>query len=127
MSGLVVRGVYRLRARNLSFGVWTGSAWVGLREKLGGVFLDESEVPGVTAFPLELVAVAPDDLVLRAYLGSECMQCQRPVDFDASRGETWQERWQHTEGPADHDARSQVMRNPALFDYMTAIERGVRP
>lgn len=114
--------MYRLRARNLSFGVWTGSNWIGVREKFGDLFLDESEVPDYTAFPLERVAIAPADLVLRAYLGSECRVCHRPVDFNRDRGEEWYERWQHTDGPADHRARSQAVRNLALFDYMTMIE-----
>jgi hypothetical protein len=59
---------------------------------------------------------------LHAYLGSECSQCRRPVDFDKSRGEAWYERWQHLDGPADHHARSQAVLNRALFEYMSTIE-----
>jgi hypothetical protein len=46
LEDLEVRGVYILRARNLTMGVWTGSAWVGIREKFGNLGLDQSEVPG---------------------------------------------------------------------------------
>jgi hypothetical protein len=111
---LVVGDIYRLRARNLTVGVWTGSTWIGLRRKFGEVFLDECEVPGRTAFALGRLGTVPEGIRLAAYLGSECQTCHRPVDFDRSRGETWQERWQHIDGPADHDARSMAVGNPAL-------------
>lgn len=120
----IVGGVYRLRARNLRFGVWTGHDWVGLREKFGEVFLDESEIPRYTAWPIEHVGTAPEDMVLTAYLGSRCQTCHEPVDFDRNRGETANERWQHVgDEQPDHPARAYAERNKALFDFMTEIER----
>jgi hypothetical protein len=46
LEDLEVRGVYLLRARNLTLGVWDGKHWVGIRQKLGRLFLDSCEMPG---------------------------------------------------------------------------------
>jgi hypothetical protein len=117
------RGVYRLQARNLRYGVWTGDLWVGIREKFGDLYLDASEVPGRTAWPLEFIEVLPDEIEAVTSIGSCCSVCDRSVDFDASRGTTACERWQHIDGPADHCVRPRSRRNQALFDYLMQYER----
>lgn len=68
------RRLYCLRARNLSFGVWSAElqAFLGLREKFGHTFIDtefyRSETGG-SAHPIkELVDVVPPGIVLRANL-----------------------------------------------------------
>lgn len=117
---LVVRGVYRLRGRNLTVGVWNGTTWIGLREKFGEVGLDASEVPYRTCWPLELIEMLPE--YIEASDGeSLCQYCRTPTEFDRERGETWQERWYHLNNDTSHVARTMHYANAALQAYLTTL------
>jgi hypothetical protein len=64
LEDLEVRGVYKLRARNLTLGVWDGQNWVGIREKFNHLSLDRSEIPGDdtvrgSARAIEKIAILP--------------------------------------------------------------------
>lgn len=74
---LTDRRLYRLRGRNLSYGVWSAQsqAFFGLREKFGHIFIDNeycySEQSG-SARPLqELVDEVPPSIELRNHLTRE--------------------------------------------------------
>lgn len=67
-NDLEVGGIYRLKARNMICGVWNGLTFIGIREKFGQRFLDESEVPYSTAFPLEKLGMVSANVRLRAYV-----------------------------------------------------------
>lgn len=65
MSIEPVRGnLYRIRSRNLPYGVYTGSWFIGIREKFGYLYLDVEY--GVV---LEDLGPAPEDIQLAEYLG----------------------------------------------------------
>lgn len=87
VEDLEVGSVYKLRSRNLAFGVWTGSAFIGIRHKLGAEFLDE-EYPmqsgGAfgTAVPLARVGQIEDKrILLRTHLASICEFCGVNTEF----------------------------------------------
>lgn len=66
---LVVRGIYKLKARNLEYGVWTGSWFIGIREKLGSRCID-GEVLNYpagtgTATLLGCCGILPDGIEMR--------------------------------------------------------------
>jgi hypothetical protein len=92
---LEVGGIYRLRARNLLCGAWTGVTFVGIRYKFGSSFLDEAEVPFATAFPEEKLGEVPDNVSLTAYL---------PVEDD------------------DGDSYVSLMENPALREVLNPYQ-----
>lgn len=39
LSGLIIGGIYKIRARNFSLGVFDGDGFIGLRQKFDAVFL----------------------------------------------------------------------------------------
>lgn len=90
LSDLEVRGIYRLRARNLTMGVWTGQSWIGIREKFGDFYLDQSEVPGDdrvigSARATEKIGELPDEVETRARMPTVCDACGHPVEFVPDR------------------------------------------
>ena len=119
IEDLIPRGVYKLHARNLTAGVWTGSQWIGIREKFGDRFLDSCEVPGRTAHAEEFICMLPDDVEMKMYLPTRCQTCGELVDFDRSRGESAQERWGHTH--ADHPVRPASQGYQPLFDFFDQL------
>lgn len=122
LNELTVGAVYRLQARNLNLGVWDGYGFIGIREKWGERFLDACEVPDRTAWAIEQIGVVPEGMDLRTHLGTECFACKEEVDFDAERGTTAAERWQHLSGRTDHLANPYARRNPALFQLLDDLE-----
>lgn len=124
IENLQLGAVYELRARNLRYGVWNGTTFVGIREKFGSRFLDECEVPGATAFAQEEVGRIPDEcLPARAYLGSQDKFTGRPVAFDkpvAQGGKGW---YFTDTGEASEQIFSVAVMNRALFEYLDGIER----
>lgn len=121
-----VGGVYRLRSRNLAFGIFDGKrGFVGIRTKFYSRFLDtEYHVdapPFNTATPIELVGFIDETLTPEALL-AWCKTCGKSANFDMSRGETVTDRWQHDE-PADHDVDLIRMSNAQLFPLLDAYER----
>jgi hypothetical protein len=64
MDALEVRRVYRLRARNLMFGVWTGKAFLGIREKFWRLRLDEEYANESAGMFCTVHAAEPLDVVV---------------------------------------------------------------
>lgn len=83
---LVEREVYRLRSRNLRIGVWTGSFFVGVREKFGSRYLDV-EWPtvgkhlGTVQEARSLGFSVPEKITLDQSMGRVCSECGRPAEF----------------------------------------------
>lgn len=120
-EALEERGVYRLRARNLRFGVWDGEGFVGLRDKFG-LRLDECEVPYSTAFPLKLVAKLPGDYEAAAYTGTVCRSCGKPARWT---GPPAPAPWECDGGcPADQ-VLAMAVSNTNLFDFLRGLEAGL--
>lgn len=83
------RVLYRIRSRNLSFGVFNEnqSGFVGIREKFGMRYLftethwDADESHG-TVTPIESLESLPDDIDVRETLGTIDDETKRKVAFD---------------------------------------------
>lgn len=135
-TDLVVGGVYKLRSRNLLFGVWDGSQFIGMREKLGSRFLF-GEAPNTyaqrgTVTDASLVTKVPEGMDLSERGGTQCQNCRKPAAFKewtfeesqsliadgeyAGRGR-WIcscEDWR--------DSRPAAMPNTALTEFMERVE-----
>jgi hypothetical protein len=118
---LTPRGIYRLKARNLSYGVWNGEKFVGLRDKFG-FRLDACEVPYYTAFPLEFVGMLPE--------GLSTVECWAPVDEETGRdvgfdrpiaegGRGW---FFVDTNEANVNIQPRGYQNQPLFDYLVKFE-----
>ena len=126
LSELEPRGIYRLWARNLIMGVWTGDEWIGIREKFGALFLDACEVPGDdtvagSARAYEKIGELPEGLELRTNVDTICDSCGERCEFlkdpDGPRG-----TWVHTVYSYNciKPTPTAPMYRP-LFDYLTSI------
>jgi hypothetical protein len=135
--------VYRLKSRNLAYGVWNGTnSFIGIRTKFGSRFLDEEihwdldENHG-TALALEELGAIPESILLDISLGTECERCHkgmhyiehRPLDCAPHNGE-----WRHGDGSprcvisvengkARH-ATPVMIPNKTLFAELEKYERG---
>lgn len=92
MDECLDRGIYEIRARNFSVGVFSAArkGFIGIREKLGARYLfteyhyDESPVVG-TAQPIRLLGMVGDERIRlwERYPGSFCEFCGEPVEYRA--------------------------------------------
>lgn len=81
VAELVARNVYRLRSRNLAYGVYDGDGgFIGIREKFGDHYLD-TEYLGATAVALECVGRIDEPIQLCERLGSVCQTCRGGIEF----------------------------------------------
>lgn len=119
LADLTVGTVYRLRARNLRYGVWTGATFIGLREKFGDIHLDECEVPGYTAWAIEPVGEIDPTIRLRTTLGSICDECKRPAHWS---GPPAPAPWVHDDDRTETNSPIAVS-NRALFIELQRIEK----
>lgn len=125
-ASLEVGRIYRLQSRHLPFGAWTGSAFIGIREKFKTYFLasefprtlDERFMPFETVDRAEPTAeVVPPNIQLREHLGSYCERCGR---------EAW---WTGPPAPARWLCEGQcgvvipcARPNMTLFEYLKEAE-----
>jgi hypothetical protein len=122
---LKVGSVYRLHARNLVLGVFTGSYFIGIREKFGNRFLDP-EYPrvdrsGTARASEEIGSIAPG-IALRTSTGTVCGACGVAANFDMARPE--RERWLHADGTAlCEKAWPTSVGNDALFAELGRFEQ----
>lgn len=138
---MIVRGIYRLRSRNLRAGVWDGHVFIGLREKFGELRLD-SEQPNTegalgTVFAAErLDLTMAEGIELRTHLDSKCSACGA-----ATRFQEWTEAEREREREtASHyvglgrwlcecenwwDAQPGATPNIPLYEALVEIERGL--
>lgn len=118
--------VYKLRARNLDFGVYDGKGnFIGIRTKFTSRFLDmecertTSKHFG-TASAMEDVGVIIG-LPFKTTLGVVCEKCQQSCNYDENRPET--QRWQHDDGtPQCANAWAQSVSNRDLFKALETWE-----
>ena len=132
LADLEAGGIYRIKSRNLAFGVWLPDAmngtggFSGIREKFyyRSLFTEYHHDTGGcfgTAQAIEKVGQFEGELV-EHYSG--CKVCREPTDFDADRGETADERWCHVDKSldADHQAESCYRDNKDMRAVLEAIE-----
>ncbi len=138
------RQLYRLRARNIRFGVFRAETggFFGIRRKFGSEFVDEefhhdNGAPYGTVNPLEeLPDRLPDDVLLTDDLGSAC-KCGVACEYVAwpeggereivlTTGGTMKVSgvWTHLATTDCVDVRPQRVGNKPLFDWLIAA--GIR-
>ena len=118
-------GLYRIRSRNLSFGVFDGNGgFVGIREKFGSEYLFteyhwDTGAPFGTVKPVELLEMCPLSDI-RESIGVVDAVTQRPVAFDKpvmDGGRGWY--FMDTD-EASLAISPRTIENEALFDYLEA-------
>jgi len=122
---LVRGGVYRLRSRNLSHGVYdsdepAGGGFIGIREKFGTRFLD-IEYDRHTSQAVGFLGVLPEGMVAseREPGGqSSCLECGKPA---RRTGPPAPAPWECESGCEDVRTVAPPM-NQALFDYLDKLK-----
>ena len=116
-------GLYRIRSRNLSFGVFNGDGgFVGIREKFGSEYLFteyhwDTGAPFGTVKPVELLEMCPLSDI-RESTGAVDAVTQRPVAFDKpvmDGGRGWY--FMDTD-EASLAISPRTIENEVLFDYL---------
>ena len=134
------RRLYRLRARNLAFGVFSAEhkAFFGIREKFSDRYIDTEYDNSATALE-EMPDELPSDIVVDSDLGSICQTCRKRVDYirfadgereiTLSRGDKIKVRgeWQHIEATDCTKALSMSKFNAPLFQWLEQIEARYTP
>ena len=137
------RQLYRIRSRNLSFGVFheENGGFFGIREKLGHTYVFEeyhhdNGPPYGTVTPLEeLPEVLPEEILLRiTFEGSYCFRCKVPCAYinfpDGEREKTYSDghkmmvpgEWKHLEPTDCSDVCPTCKSNKALYGWLTQME-----
>lgn len=119
------RFVYRIRSRNLQFGVFQkeSGGFIGIRTKFGSRYLFkeyhwDNGPPYGTVTPLEELRELPEGIEVRDSLGSMCEVCEEDVVFEPGNG------WHHakpSECP-DTEVHALSRANKALFEFMEGVE-----
>lgn len=124
----LVRGdVYRLRSRNLAYGVYDGTGgFIGIREKFGLRYLDR-EYLGRTAVATERVGKIEEPIELVETLGSVCTGCGEGMDYRAWEagevGNGYLGRWVYIdEGEGCGELNAIAVANEALFHALEVFE-----
>jgi len=106
IESLAPGAIYRLRARNIVFGVYLGEGrFAGIRNKFGNRFLDieqewTTSTHYGTARAVEQVGALDPAIPLKTNLGTQCEKCHRGMHFDEARKETPEGGWRHDEDDA---------------------------
>lgn len=114
----LVRGaIYRIRSRNLGFGVWNGEGFIGIREKFGTEFLDIEYLN--TARAIEMIDVHLDERILLRthYDPSYCWWCGWPVEWLKEL-----RAWRHLEDRGCPEVRAFGKTYTPLFEAMKRLE-----
>jgi hypothetical protein len=121
---LLYRGVYRIRSRNLQYGVYdsgrpAGGGFIGIRTKFGERFL-ATEYDQHTAAAAEYLGMLPDGIAAAQYEpgGPTCQACGKPARWTGPPGPA---PWECDSGCADVTAVHAPV-NQALFDYLDRLE-----
>lgn len=130
-------GIYRLRSRNLPYGVYDGhGGFIGIREKFWDYFLFkeyhwDTGRPFGTVTPLELVGTIPGHIKIQESYPSVCSECFLPVEW-VPRGDAHGGTWYHLKGnvlatddEVGHEVHPASYTYVPLFDFLASIE-GIR-
>lgn len=122
-------GVYRVKSRNLTVGVYDGNGgFIGLREKFGDLYLFteyhcDKGAPYGTVYPYEKLDVSTEGLPIVERFTPACRDCGEEVEFEY--GETGR-GWFHTDSPDTHKANPVGRSNTALFEFLSQFEEEYR-
>jgi hypothetical protein len=127
MGQMEPRRLYRIRCRNLLYGVWNGrDGFIGIREKFGHRYpftefhWDASESLGTVTAAYPIAAWLPEPIAMAEVIGTVCAECQQPVQWS---GPPAPAPWVHLNGSAAHDAIPHALTNKALLDWLEAQEK----
>lgn len=135
MDDLVDRGVYAIRSRNLSVGVWDANrkGFIGIREKFGSRYLfmeyhyDYDPHVGTVSQMEFLDTVVPEEI--RLVEGrSVCEECEAPTEWVPDNPPNWAPgRQTHIDGSPPHLGETKIKAmyrtNQELFDLLESIKR----
>lgn len=122
--------VYKLRCRNLSYGVWSSNngGFIGIREKFGSRFLDTeyhwdvSEYHGTVAEAIDTGIDVPEGIdILARYPYSLDSNTGRKVKFDKPVSEGGKGWYYVDTGEADQNIRPHGVANQKLFDFLESL------
>ena len=132
------RHIYRIRSRNLDFGVYreATNGFIGIREKFGDLYLfEEYHWDFGTVRPLEDVGVLPDDIEVRESVSAGCTNCGGQTEYHKEIFNDNQAKGYSIDSPlhvwpwvcengCGRPASGCSKTYKPLFDYMTSIEKG---
>jgi hypothetical protein len=128
LDDCIERHVYKLRSRNLQYGVFNGrTGFIGIREKFGYKYLDteyhwETGAPFGTATPLEDIGTLPQEIKLVPNMPSRCSLHDRETLFERNPNGMGGQ-WTHIDDGSfmeDNDY-SLYIQNDALYHYLETI------
>ena len=135
MDDLVDRGVYAIRSRNLSTGVWDAErkGFIGIREKFGSHYLfmeyhyDYDPHIGTVSQMEFLDSVVPEEIRLIEGWGI-CEECQAPTEWiPNAKPMRPLGRQAHVDGSPPHSGKNEIRAvyamNQELFDLLESIKR----
>lgn len=131
--------IYRLRSRNLAYGVYDGdTGFIGIREKFGDLYLFteyhyDTGPPFGTVRPYEIVGDVPEDIALTESLGTQCSNCGERAFYvpwpEGKAGNKYPGRWCHVdeadepiESGCDNVMATRIS-NQVLFDLLAVYEQ----
>lgn len=121
----VPRRLYKLRSRNLSFGVFDGKdGFIGIRQKFNSKFLfteyhwEQGHPHGTVFGVVDLGVDLPDDVELCESPGTVDQETGRWVQFDRPKVDGGRGWYFSDTGEASDDIRPVGKSNEALFDWL---------
>ena len=126
------RFLYRLKSRNLSFGVFNKkqNGFVGIREKFGARYLAteyhyDTGAPFGTACPLEELEEMPVGLeAVEAFEGAVDGETKRMVAFDKAAAAEGKWGWYFIDtGEYSEQIRAYGISNPKLKEWLEKIDK----
>lgn len=127
----ITRRIYKLRSRNLIYGVYDArGGFIGIRTKFGKRYLfieyhwDYSQHYGTVTEAIDLNVDLPKNVSLNTCLGTIDYNSQREVIFDKpilDGGKGW---YFKDNGQSDPDILPTSVENKLLFDFLDSIEKG---
>lgn len=122
-------GVYKIRSRNLSIGVYAGEGgFIGIRQKLGARYLfvefhHEVDRRYGTVLPDDFLGMLPEGIELRTHVPTVDKATNRLVDFDRPIAEGGRGWYFMDTGEANEDIHPIAYTYKPLFDYLDALEK----
>ena len=114
--------IYKLQARNLSYGVFDGDGFIGIRTKFGTRFLDKElewtqSLYFGTAWAIEEV-IPVTDTPIKMTLYVECECCRKRIAYSEEKKD-----WFHEDGSVICAQASHVaVQNEHLFELLESVE-----
>lgn len=122
---LDVGRIYIINSRNLSYGVFDGTGFIGIRTKFNYRFLDKEELDYTAFVEEETDIIVPYPIKLVTSDGAVCSRCGQFVKWDGALPPD--ERWYHivkSDCP-DKDFTPYSNSNIALFKFLDNVKQNL--